>query len=80
MFYRILKAPPGYPPHQNFVVVAYETLEFESSCGRTKNSDGTVFFATLEEAREGLPVDARQLSFLPEAQFVELWELQDSGA
>lgn len=79
MFYRILKAPPGYPSHQNYMVAEYTTLEFDSCCGNVKTIDGSRFFATLEEARKAIPCGARQLPFEPEHQFLELWELSESG-
>ena len=33
MYYRILTAPPGYPPDQNFMLVQYQSLEYASNCG-----------------------------------------------
>lgn len=77
MFYRILNSPPGYPPHQNYMVSAYRTPEFQSCCGYVKNVDGSGFFATIEEARRALPADAKQLPFQPVDQFLELWELSE---
>ncbi len=74
MFYRIMMAPPGYPPHQKYMVAPYRSLEFESSVERVKNVDGSAFFATLEEARKAIPADGRQQPFQPEHQFLELWE------
>jgi hypothetical protein len=74
MIYRILAAPPGYPPDRNFMVAAYETLEYDSSVAYIRKEDGTIFAATLEEARSLLPADARRLPFEPECQFLELWE------
>jgi hypothetical protein len=53
------------------MVVAYKTLDFESS---VKKTGGTIFAATLEAARSLLPGDARRLPFEPEYQFLELWE------
>jgi hypothetical protein len=79
MFYRILKAPPGYPSHQKYMVAEYTTLEFDSCRGNVKAIDGSRFFATLEEARKAIPSDARQLPFEPEYQFLELWESSMSG-
>jgi hypothetical protein len=74
MIYRILAAPPGYPPGHNYMVAAYETLEYGSSVGIVRGADGCRFTATLEEARSLLPSDARRLAFEPEYQFLELWE------
>jgi hypothetical protein len=81
MFYRILSAPPGYPPHQQYMVAAYRTLEFQSSIGYVKNSDGSKYFGSLEEARMALPSDAEQLPFQPEPSdfFLELWESSHPG-
>lgn len=74
MFYRIVKAAPGSPSHQNYTVVEYRTLDFTSSLGNVKTVGGSRFFATLEEARQAIPRDAKRLPFEPEHQFVELWE------
>ena len=74
MYYRILTAPPGYPPDQNFMLVQYRSLEYASNCGGVKNRNGTDFFETIEEARQYLPLTARKLPFEPEHQFLELWE------
>jgi hypothetical protein len=30
MIYRILAAPPGYPPECNYMVAAYQTLVYDS--------------------------------------------------
>ncbi len=79
MIYRILAAPPGYPPGCNYMVAAYETLEYDSCVGNVRRADGTRFTATLEEARDLLPIDARQLPFEPEHQFLELWEAGAGG-
>jgi hypothetical protein len=79
VFYRILRAPPGYPAHQKYMVSAYTTLEYSSSCGYIANEVGTRFFATLEEARQAMPQDARKLPFEQEDQFLELWEVSAPG-
>jgi hypothetical protein len=79
MFYRILTAPPGYPPHQRYIVPEYATLEFVSLGSYVKNMDGSIFFASLEEARMAIPVDARQLPFQQKYQFLELWESPEPG-
>src|SRR5262249_49808454 len=76
-FYRILAAPPGYAPHQKDIVSAYQNPD---SCSKTDNirmPDGTLFAATLEEARRVIPPAAKQLPFAPEYQFLELWESRD---
>ena len=78
MYYRILKAPPGYGPDRNFMVVAYETLELSSQLGRGKKYAGALFARTLEEARLHIPTPASQLPFEPDHQFVELWEIASS--
>jgi hypothetical protein len=74
MFYRILAAPPGYPPDQKYAVAAYETLEYSSSVGGIRKPDSTRLVATLEEARGLLPANARRLAFEPQDQFLELWK------
>ena len=74
MYYRILKAPPGYSSDQSFMLVQYRDLDYASRCGSVKNSLGTEFFGTIEEARHYLPVTARKLPFESEHQFLELWE------
>jgi hypothetical protein len=74
MFYRILMAPPGYAPHQRFMVATYKTLEFDSCTGSVNNLDGSGFFGSLEEARQAMPTDATRLPFQPQHQFLELWE------
>lgn len=71
---RDLPHPPGYPPHQKYMVVAYQTLEYDASVGNVRRADGTRFTATEKEARNLLPADARQLPFEPEYQFLELWK------
>jgi hypothetical protein len=73
MFYRILRTPPGYPPDEQFMVVAYETLEFNSSFHLTTES-GSKSVATLEEARRMLPMNAVRLPFERKYQFLELWK------
>jgi hypothetical protein len=78
MIYRILAAPPGYPPLHNYMVAAYATLEYGSCLGNVRKADGTLFAVTLEEARSLLPADAKRLPFEPKYQFLELWE-SDGG-
>jgi hypothetical protein len=74
MFYRILRAPPGYPPDQQYLVAAYETLDYASSKFWLTKDDGSKFTATLEEARRLIPSGARHLPSQPDHQFLELWE------
>jgi hypothetical protein len=74
VIYRILAAPPGYPPEDRYMVAAYKTREYDSCLGNVRRADGTFFAATLEGARGLLPADARRLPFEPEDQFLELWE------
>ena len=74
MFYRILKAPPGYSPEQQYLVAAYETLAYDSSKFWVTTDDGNTFVATLEEARRVIPKGARLLPSQPDHQFLELWE------
>ena len=70
MYYRIVQAPPGFPPSEQFFVVAYETLAYESSVkGSTRRC------ATLEDARHALPSKAVRLPFEPDHQMLELWEV-----
>jgi hypothetical protein len=74
MFYRIMKAPPGYPPEQQYLVGAYQSLAYDSYLSPITKADGSRFAATLDEARRMVPAGARLLSSPPEDQFVELWE------
>ena len=74
MFYRILRAAPGYPPEQQYLVGAYETLDYHSCKFQLTKHDGSEFVATLEDARQMLPPGAKRLSFQPDSQFLELWE------
>lgn len=76
MFYRIIKAPPGYAAGQNYLVAAYETRDALSKNYKVRRDDGTLFAATLEDARRMLPENAKQLPFEPIAQFLELWEAE----
>ena len=74
MFYRILKAPPGYPPNQQYLVGAYQALDYDSYVFPVTKVDGSRFAATLHEAREMIPKGARLLPSQPESFFLELWE------
>ena len=79
IFYRIMTAPPGYPPHQRYMIAAYKALEFDSCVDHVNNVDGSRFFANLDEARKAMPIDAKQLPFQPRHQFLELWESYQPG-
>ena len=76
MFYRILFAPPGYPPDHRFMVGEYRDLEWGSFLGSVAvtSPTGSKFFETLDDARAAIPQPARQLPFERDAQFIELWE------
>lgn len=74
MFYWILEAPPGYPPLQNVMVRTSEILEASSLGEYVKNTDGTFFFANLEDARQVIPDGATQPPFVRYAPFLEIWE------
>jgi hypothetical protein len=74
MIYRILKSPPGYPSDQNYLVAAYNNLDYKSSICYLETEDGRRFVATLEEARRLIPDHAKRIPFEPENQFLELWE------
>jgi hypothetical protein len=74
VYYRILSAPPGYPPNQKYMVAAYRTLEYASCLGGVANKEGSRFAETLEEARKMMPAKARRLPFETDGQFLELWE------
>jgi len=74
VFYRILSSPPGYGPAQRYMLAKYRTLEYDSRIAQVKNLDGSLFFATLEEAHKAIPAEAKRLPFEPEDQFLELWE------
>ena len=43
MFYRIVKAPPGYAPDEQFMVASYESLDFSSTTGNVTARDGSRF-------------------------------------
>jgi len=77
MFYRIVKAPPGYAPDQKYLVAAYETMDARSKKCNVKKADGGLFVATVEEARRMIPNNATPHSFEPNDQFLELWEAED---
>jgi hypothetical protein len=79
MYYRIIKAPPGYGPTENYMVAAYETAELPSKGTAIRKADGSRFTATLEEARKMLPPDAKPVSFEPYYQSLELWEVKEQG-
>jgi len=72
MFYRISKAPPGYPAEQQYLVAAYETLAYDSSKFWVTRDDGSKFTATLEEARRLIPSGARRLPSQPHHQFLDI--------
>jgi hypothetical protein len=75
MFYRIVTAPPGYPPHQKYMVRGNPTLELRTDGKWLKSTDGTIFFETIDEARQVLPANSRLLDHQPEnPMFVELYE------
>ncbi len=74
MFYRILRAPPGYPSQQHYRVLAYESLEYDSVKFWVTKEDGAKSVATLEEARRLLPAGARYVHSQADHQFIELWE------
>jgi hypothetical protein len=57
------------------MVGAYRTRDVSSYSTVLTASDGTRFFATIDEARKVLPNEARQQPFQPEDQFLELWEV-----
>ena len=71
MFYRILEAPPGYPPEQGYLLVKYRALNYESV------REPPRFFATIEDARAAIPNVHKQLPFDRDAQFIELWETSE---
>ena len=73
MIYRILKAPPGYAPEEQYYVAAYETTDYDSYKFEIKNDHGSKFVATQEEARRLIPINAKSLPFEPKNQFLELW-------
>lgn len=74
MFFRIIAAPPGYPPHERYMVAAYDSLEFGSLRYSLSTARGGKFAATLDEARSMIPIAARRVFVEPEDQFLELWE------
>jgi hypothetical protein len=80
VFYRVMTAPPDHGPAEKFMVGVYETLKYGSCVGSLRKKDGSRFTATLEEARQMLPAEARQLPFVAEDQFLELWEVAEPAA
>jgi hypothetical protein len=78
LFFRIIEAPPGYAPDQKYLVAAYETKDPSSRRYNVKKADGTLFAATLEEARRMMPDNATPLSFEPDSQLLELWEAEEN--
>jgi hypothetical protein len=80
MYYRIIEAPPGYGPDENYMVAAYDTADASSLKYTVRKTDGSIFFAsTLEEARKMLPPDAKRVPFEPYYQSLELWEVKQEG-
>jgi hypothetical protein len=77
MFFRIIKAPPGYPPDQKYLVAAYETKDARSKRYDVMKTDGSLFAATIEEARQMIPNNSMPLSFEPDGQFLELWGVEE---
>ena len=73
MIYRIIAAPPGYPPDQQYGAAAYETLDFQTLKYSFNSNDGARYVATVEKAREMIPANAKLLSAEPDFQFLELW-------
>jgi len=73
MFFRILKAPPGFPPEEQYRLVEYENSDLDSHIGRWRP------FASLEEARGMIPKDAVRLPFEPMNQFLELYSQDESN-
>jgi hypothetical protein len=72
MFYRIILPPPGY---QGFMVMECRTRDTHSQAGKLRNQIGTLFFATMEDARSAIPSGATQIAFEPEnPAYLELWE------
>lgn len=80
MYYRVMTAPPGHGPADKFMVGVYETLKYGSCMGSLRKKDGSNLTATLEEARQMLPANARRLPFVAEDQFLELWEVAEPAA
>ncbi|MDB5341898.1 MAG: hypothetical protein JWP89_275 [Schlesneria sp.] len=73
MFFRILKAPPGFPPEEQFRVVEYENADLDSRIIRWRS------VASLEEARRTIPSEAVRLPFEPMNQFLELYSHNESN-
>lgn len=74
MYYRIMRAPPGYPEDQKYLVGRYKNADTcDGFAGYLKKEDGTRFAATLEEARYMLPENSTLMPFKPVDQFLELW-------
>ena len=73
MIFRLLKAPPGFPPEEQYWVVEYENLDLDSHNGRWQS------VASLNEARRLIPKDAVRLQFEPMGQFLELYSHNQSN-
>jgi hypothetical protein len=76
-FFRIMVPPAD---RSGFMVGEYRTRDHQSYIRMVRNSDGVVFFPSIEDARNAMPPGAKQLPFKTEYQFIELWELPDDPA
>ena len=71
--FRILKAPPGFLPEEQYRLVEYENSDLDSHISRWRP------FASLEETRSMIPKDAVRLPFEPMNQFLELYSQDESN-
>ena len=74
MLYRIVNVPPGYGPDEKYMVCAYRNTDLESKVCNLRNSEGSVFAATPEEARKMIPDGAICLTYLADELTIELWQ------
>ena len=74
MFYRILSVPPGYGPDRQYLIAAYETLDYDSCQGSPSGKKEVLWAKTIEEARAHIPEGAERLPWVRQYQFIELWK------
>lgn len=75
MIYRIITSPPGYAVSQRYMIGKYKDMSLDSLCEIVVNTEGSRFFASLEDAYMMIPKEAKRIAFDPKDQFVELWSV-----
>lgn len=78
MLYRIVNSPPGYRPDERYMVCAYETLDLATKICNVRKVGGTVFAASLKDARTLIPFGAERLQYVADELTIELWEISVS--